>query len=193
MSRQSDHGLIKALSRKDRIPFASAFGFRANHFAGSRFASASGISLWHTGHRHRAFVTIQSFFPSSSRNSSRSKRMSSNRMNEKLLHWGHSVRHSSCVPFINAFSILLLPLMVGVEHLTIFRLCRKVSVRRSASAMGSPSVPAESGNRSISSHNKYRMGLLARSVGLFAPMMARLPPGNSFILMVLLLSLPLAA
>ena len=48
----------------------------------------------------------------------------------------------------------------------------------SAKAIGSPSVPALTGKRSISSHNKTRIGLDAKSLGEFAPTTTISPPGN---------------
>ena len=62
-----------------------------------------------------------------------------------------------------------MPLIVGVDAMTIFLLWANSAVRWIASDTGSPSVPALAGYRSTSSSSAYRIGRIASPEGEIAP------------------------
>ena len=74
-------------------------------------------------------------------------------------------------------SIRDVPASVGVEPSKILRF-QKVVVRFLPNVIGSPSVPAEAGYRSTSSHSKMRIGRDASEAAEFAPAIVRWPPLN---------------
>ena len=67
-----------------------------------------------------------------------------------IRQWGHWDFHRSMVPLEKLFAMLLLPRMVGVLTSTAFAL-KKVVCRAMANSQGSPSMPAETAQRSRSS------------------------------------------
>ena len=96
---------------------------------------------------------------------------------------GHGTFHSPCELCWYSNSILEVPLFPGVDTYTSL-LFQKVVSRSDARKSGSPSVPAVAGYLSTSSASSTCTGREAREVGLFAPTMAILPPGNTFSSMV---------
>ena len=80
---------------------------------------------------------------------------------------------------MNLSKISLAPNNVGVENMPILRLW-KFWVRWMPWAIGEPSLPMESLNRSTSSKRAMRIGRMARPEGALAPTMAMKPPAKSF-------------
>src|SRR5574343_3316 len=102
-------------------------------------------------------------------------------------HCGHGTKYLRLSLFRYSASIRHTPAMPGVLHLYTLRRANVV-VRATASSSGSPSPSTSAGQLLISSAKRYRIGMERNPAALFAPPMSRMPPGNSFSSIVLLLS-----